>query len=292
MSDAQIASQPGATWRHMAPPGHAIRPRHPATPYGPQPRGQHALPRPQHALPRPQHALPRPQQDGRSPLPRSRPCGHAAPLYTRASSLSPACSGPLRSCARDLPRGEPCPSPGRCWARERWARPRQGSPARELPRGEVPRASPLRRARPRQGGPKAGRAQGRRRRCPQRLRCEVPTPVRHYLLNLALPPACARAGAQRRARARTRAREGRLRFPGHGREGLQGRRVSAARSDQQGAHGPARVARPSLNRGRSAVTSTGGAAALALWLCAFLLQSVCVCPTSLSVRYIVRVREL
>ena len=30
MSDAQIASQPGATCRHMAPPGHAIRPRHPA----------------------------------------------------------------------------------------------------------------------------------------------------------------------------------------------------------------------------------------------------------------------
>ena len=259
MSDGQIASQPGATCRHMAPPGHAIRPRHTATPPGPQPRGQ--------------RALPRPQQDGRSPLPRSRPCGHAAPLYSRASSSSPACSGPPRSCARELPRGQvprgdPCPSPGRCWARERRARPRQGSPARELPRGEVPRGEPSA-----PGSPKAGLAQGRAG--PRQAAAVpaapalrlVPTPVRHYFLNLALPPACARAGAQRRARARARAREGRLRFPRHGREGLQGRRVSAARSDQQGAHGPARVARPSLNRGRSAVTSTGGSAALALWLC-------------------------
>ena len=213
---------------------------------------------------------------------------HAAPLYTRASSSSPACSGPPRSCARELPRGEvprgePCPSPGRCWARERRARPRQGSPARELPRGEVPRGEPSAPGSPQAGrAPKAGRAQGRRRRCPQRLRCEVPTPVRHGLLNLALPPACARAGAQRRARARARAREGRLRFPRHGREGLQGpgRRVSAARSDQQGAHGPARVARPPLNRGRSAVTSTGGSAALALWLCASVAKRVCChfCP--------------
>ena len=31
MSDAQIASQPGATWHHPAtPPGHATLPRHPA----------------------------------------------------------------------------------------------------------------------------------------------------------------------------------------------------------------------------------------------------------------------
>ena len=105
----------------------------------------------------------------------------------------------------------------------------------------------------------------------------VPTPVRHYFLNLALPPACARAGAQRRARARARAREGRLRFPRHGREGLQGRRVSAARSDQQGAHGPARVARPSLNRGRSAVTSTGGSAALSLCGCVLFCCKACVC---------------
>ena len=182
---------------------------------------------------------------------------HAAPLYTRASSSSPACSGPPRSCAR------------------------------ELPRGEVPRGEPSAPGSPQAGrAPKAGRAQGRRRRCPQRLRCEVPTPVRHYLLNLALPPACARAGAQRRARARARAREGRLRLSRHGREGLQGRRVSAARSDQQGAHGPARVARPSLNRGRSAVTSTGGSAALSLCGCVLLLQSVCVAT---SVRTVSRV---
>jgi hypothetical protein len=89
-------------WRHMSPYyetcGHATRPRHAATPAGPLPRGQRALPRPQHALP---------QQDGRSPLPRSRPCGHAAARQHGRASSAPACSGPPLSCGREVRRGEP-----------------------------------------------------------------------------------------------------------------------------------------------------------------------------------------
>ena len=278
MSDAQIAWQPGATCRHISPPGHAIRPRHPARSRAGSVRC-------------PGHSM-RGHGHSKTAAARSLAAGRAA--TQRRCTPAPAAYLPRARarCARAhgiCPGGSPAPALG--GAGHESGGPAQGRAALHgsCPGGRCPGASPRRRAGPRQGWPKAGRAQGRRRRCPQRLRCEVPTPVRHYLLNLALPPACARAGAQRRARARTRAREGRLRFPGHGREGLQGRRVSRpqrpARSTRPGSCGAA-FTEPGTQRGHKYWWFRGSRSVAVCFCC-----KACVCHFC-PVRYLVRVCEL
>ena len=209
-----------------------------------EPAWRHLAP---HAATRPRHAAPGPQPRGQHALPRPHKTAAARPRSRRAATqrrctTAPAAHHPRARARRARAHGR-CPS------------------ARRQPSAQV--------------SPKAGLAQGRAgprqaAAVPAAPALRVPAPVRHYLLNLALPRTQVRGGGPS-SRSSSRS--------SHSTWTRRPSRTPSERRPQRPARSAARLvpARPALNRGRSAVTARSQVLVvprLSLCGCVLLLLSV------------------